>query len=130
VFGPKPKFDQHVRINRKERRAAINTILSQKVKEGKLHVLTTPRLETPKTKMLAQFLKTAGLDQKKVLFVAEYEYPSHYVPLAKSLRNIPKVKFINLRNVNGYELICADHIVVMEPALEQLTALLGSAVSS
>lgn len=130
VFGPKPKFDQHVRINKKERRAAINYLLSQKMKDGKVHVLKTPALENPKTKILAEFLKAAGLDQRKVLFVAEYEYPSHYVPLAKSLRNIPKVKFINLSNVNGYELMSSDHIVLMEPALEQLTELLGSSISS
>ena len=33
VFGPKPKFDQHVKINRKERQAAIRFLLSEKIKE-------------------------------------------------------------------------------------------------
>lgn len=130
VFGPKPKFDQHVRINKKERRAAMNFLLSEKIKAGKLHVLKSTEMQGPKTKVVASFLKTAGFDEQKVLFLSEYEYPSHYVALAKSLRNIPKVKFINLRNINGYELMYTEHIVVMEPAFEQLTALLGRPVSS
>ncbi len=128
VFGPKPKFDQHVRINRKERRAAVNFLLSEKIKSGKIHVLKPTLMSEPKTKEMASFLKNAGLNEKKVLFVAEYDYPSHYTAIAKSIRNIPKVKFINLRNINGYELMCSDHIVVMEPAFEELTALLGRSV--
>lgn len=128
VFGPKPKFDQHVRINKKERRAAVNYLLAQKIKEGKIHLLAAPKMEAPKTKVVVDFLKAAALNERKVLFIAEYEYPSHYVSLAKSLRNIPKAKFINLRNINGYELMCADHIVLMEPAFEQLTELLGGSV--
>jgi large subunit ribosomal protein L4 len=130
VFGPKPKFDQHVRINKKERRAAINFLLSEKIKAGKMHVLKASHMSEPKTKTLVAFLKSAGLQEQKVLFISEYEYPSQYVSLAKSLRNIPKVKFVNLRNVNGYELMCMEHIVLMEPAFEQLTALFGSPVSS
>lgn len=129
VFGPKPKFDQHVRINRKERRAAMNFLLSEKIKSGKLYVLKSEEMQQPKTQVVASFLKTAGFNEQKVLFLSEYEYPSHYVALAKSLRNIPKVKFINLRNINGYELMNSDHIIVMEPAFEQLTALFGRPVS-
>lgn len=130
VFGPKPKFDQHVRINRKERRAVMNYLLSEKIKSGQMSLLASAEMEQPKTKLLASFLKTAGLEAQKVLFISEYEYPSSYVPFAKSLRNIPKVKFINLRNINGYELMYSGHIVLMEPALEQLTELFGRPVSS
>ena len=128
VFGPKPKFDQHVRINKKERRAAINFLLSEKIKAGHLAVLKASEMEQPKTKILNSFLKTTGLEDKKVLFIAEYDYPSHYTSFAKSLRNIPKVKFINLRNINGYELMVHDQIVLMEPAFDELTALLGRPV--
>jgi large subunit ribosomal protein L4 len=128
VFGPKPKFDQHVRINRKEKRAAMNYMLSEKIKAGKVHVLRSSEMSEPKTKALSSFLKNVGLDQNKVLFMSEYEYPSHYTAIAKSLRNIPKAKFINLRNINGYELMCSDHIILMEPAFDELKELLGGTV--
>lgn len=130
VFGPKPKFNQHVRINKKERRAAMNFLLSEKIKAGKMHVLKAAEMQEPKTQVVASFLKTVGFTEQKVLFLSEYEYPSHYVALAKSLRNIPKIKFINLRNINGYELMNTEHIIVMEPAFEQLTALFGRPVST
>lgn len=127
VFGPKPKFDQHVKINKKERRAVMNYLLSEKVKAGKMHVLESALMQEPKTKTVANFLSNAGLNNKKVLIIAEYEYPSHYTAFAKSLRNVPKVKFINLRNINGYELMCWDHIIMMSPAVEQFTGLLEGA---
>ena len=125
VFGPKPKFDQHVRINKKERRAVMNFLLSEKIKAGKMMVLEAEKMAEPKTKLLSTFLKTTNLEDKKVLFISEYDYPSHYTSLAKSLRNIPKVKFINLRNINGYELMVYEHIIMMDPAVEELKALLG-----
>jgi len=123
VFGPKPKFNQHVKINQKERSAVMNYLLSEKIKAGELSLLKAEIMQAPKTKVLASFLKITGMGDQKILFLSEYEYPAHYTALAKSLRNIPKVRFMNLRNINGYELMNANRIVVMEPALEQLKAL-------
>src|SRR5271154_3840437 len=50
VFGPKPKFDQHVRINKKEKKAAIRFLLAEKMREDKLHIIDNIDIETPKTK--------------------------------------------------------------------------------
>lgn len=127
VFGPKPKFNQHIRINQKERSAVMNYLLSEKIKSGELSVLKAEIMQGPKTQMLASFLQATGLTGQKVLFLSEYEYPSHYTNLAKSIRNIPRVRFLNLRNINGYELMNTNHIVLMEPAIEQLTALFEGA---
>lgn len=125
VFGPKPKFDQHVRINKKERRLAIRSLLSQLIKNDRVHVLKYKPMEEPKTKVMVNFLKKIGLDEKKTLFLTEMEYPKEYLHLAKSLKNIKRAKFLNLKNINGYEMLSTQHIVLMEPAVEQLTTLLG-----
>src|ERR1700733_2105998 len=50
VHAHPPKFDQHVRINKKERRAAIRFLLAEKLRADRLHVLEDFQLDAPKTK--------------------------------------------------------------------------------
>jgi large subunit ribosomal protein L4 len=71
VFGPKPKFDQQVRVNKKEKRAVIRSLLAQKIQEQHFHILSAEGLDAPKTKVMADFLKKLGLSQKRVLFLGE-----------------------------------------------------------
>src|SRR5271168_1072268 len=73
VFGPKPKFDQHVKINKKEKKAVIHAILSDKILNSSIIVLESTQLDAPRTKTLDNFLKNAGL-LKRVLFLAEGNY--------------------------------------------------------
>lgn len=140
VFGPKPKFDQHVRINRKERRAAMRHLLAEMIRDSRVVVLENPQMSTPSTKTLVGFLKSVGLS-RRVLFLEKGESAQieksdgsqqevsvatrGHEHLAKSLRNIPKVHFSLAMNLNGYDLAIADHLVVTEDALGQLLSWLG-----
>src|SRR5262249_51694060 len=107
VFGPKPKFDQHVRINRKEKRAAIRCLLGEKIREKALLILDSFQMEKPKTKTVVQFLR-AATQGKRVLFLGEGENEEIQVGeakvtvslkcdkhrnFAKSVQNIPKTAF-------------------------------------
>ena len=56
VFGPRPKFDLHVRINKKERHAAIAALIAEKIKTHRIHVLQKDAMKAPKTKTVAAFL--------------------------------------------------------------------------
>ena len=135
VFGPKPKFDQHVRINKKERRAAIRYLLAEKVKFNKVRVLDNTELDPPKTKTVQNFLDTCELRGRRVLFLGEgnfAEVETHgaknkvsvrcdkHANFAKSTRNIPKVQFALVGTVSGYDIIAAQHIVLTEAALTEL----------
>ena len=60
VFGPKPKFDQHVRINKKEKRSAIRFLLGEKIRNNKVHIIESTAIDAPKTKIVADFLKNSG----------------------------------------------------------------------
>lgn len=121
VFGPRSKEDQHVRINKKERRAAIRHMLVEKVKENHVHVLEQPALKTPQTKKMALFLKTLSALNKRVLFLGGAEEEL----LVKSMRNIPKVEFVFLPNVNGYDLALSQEVIVMDGVIDEFMAILG-----
>jgi large subunit ribosomal protein L4 len=133
VFGPKPKFDQHVRINRKERQAAIRFLLAEKLRANKLHVVQDFSLDEPKTKNIVEFMKAVDLSGR-VLFLGEGAYvqlPFEGAPtfsvgqdthnnFIKSIRNIPKASFSLVKNISGYDVLVAHHIVLTEKALEEL----------
>ncbi|NGX38141.1 MAG: 50S ribosomal protein L4 [Chlamydiae bacterium] len=124
VHAPRPKFDQHVRINRKERRLAIRHLLSQKIIDTHAHILEYSALKSPQTKTLAHFLKALKLSGKRVMFVAE-SGDTDYSSLTKSLRNIPKVEFTYVPNLNGYELAVAHELIILDSAVEEIKETLG-----
>lgn len=134
VFGPKPKFDQHVRINKKERQAAIRFLISEKIKDKRVHIIDSTELEAPKTKTIAAFLKECGLNGR-VLFLGEgtyFEVETDECPIrmsmpsrnhdnfVKSLRNLPKIEFTLAANVNGYDIAKAHDLVFTESAFQEL----------
>ncbi|MCH9610450.1 MAG: 50S ribosomal protein L4 [Chlamydiales bacterium] len=116
VFGPKPKFDQHVRINQKERRAAINALLAQRIKDNDVLVVDDKEFELkkPSTKSVASFLKKHSVRPSKLLFVGAGEM------MAKSIRNLKGSSAILPMNVNGYDLLVAHKVVLSESALKEL----------
>lgn len=134
VFGPKPKFDQHVRINKKERRAAIRFLLSEKISENRLQVIENTEMSEPRTKTIVNLLKQANT-HRRVLFLGESRYEEIQVNddvkkvsvhsdqhenFVKSLRNVPKAEFALAKNINGYDILVAHHIIVTEKAMQEL----------
>jgi large subunit ribosomal protein L4 len=142
VFGPKPKFDQHVRINRKERQAAIRTLLRQKIEGERVIVIENDAFHdalqsSPKTKVVAEFVKNRNLQGRKVLFIGEGHSETidgefsisiksqRHDNFKKSLRNLPGCAFTIAPNINGYDLIASYALVFTEKAFEQLVEMVG-----
>jgi large subunit ribosomal protein L4 len=127
VFGPKPKFDMHVRINKKEKRAAIRSLIVEKIQENRVHVLCKGDLKEPKTKTMAGFLDHLNVGARRVLVLAESkkEMGSPHENLAKSLRNLPKKEYSSIPQINGYSLMLAQDLVILESALDEFLAILG-----
>ncbi len=134
VFGPRPKFDQHVRINKKERRAAIRCLIAEKIRENKLIIIDDTALDAPRTKSITEFMKSADI-KGRTLFLGEsnrvpfdIEGQEYTVDVAtdkhenfiKSLRNLPKVEFALASNISGYDVMVASNMVVTEAALNEL----------
>lgn len=134
VHAPKPKFDQHVRINKKERRAVILFLLAEKIKENRLHILENFNLKAPKTAKVAGFIKSCNFG-KRILFLGEGAYEevetadvtkkisvatNKHHNFIKSMRNLPKVEFSLAANISGYDVLLANDIVLTEDAFQQI----------
>lgn len=133
VFGPQPKFDQHVKINKKERRSAVGYVLGQLASENALFVVQDPALKMPKTKDVVALLN-AMESKGRVLFILEtpqqkidvagqsllMSVPSHkYDAFKKSQANLPKVGVTLLSDLNAYQLLKANTVIISESALKQ-----------
>lgn len=138
VFAPRPKFDQHVKINKQERRAVVRHLISEKIQNNCVHVLKCEDLEMPKTKVIDRFLQAIQLKGKRVLFLAEsfvttgkknkqkMSHPANrYENFLKSIRNLQKVEFLFVPNMNGYDLMVSQSIVILEPAVDEVMMTLG-----
>jgi large subunit ribosomal protein L4 len=109
IFGPKPR-DYNFKLNRKVKDVAKISALSYKAKENAIVVVEDINFEAPKTKQLTQILNGLKINSKKLLFV----YPEDNENLFLSMRNIPKVNGLLLADINTYDIVNADLLVLTE----------------
>lgn len=116
IFGPKPTtYDQ--KLNRKVKDLAKIGALSYKAKDSAIVIVEDLKFETPKTKAFAGVMQKLGIADKKALFV----YPELDTNFYLSLRNIPNAAAIELADINTYDIVNADVMVLTETAAKIFT---------
>ncbi len=105
VFGPTPR-SYSFKINRKERRLALKSAISEKVAENKLVVIDSLELISTKTKDAIKMLETLKLEGK-VLFVSSHDAEKLYL----ATRNLNNVAVIMADEINVYDIVNADVLV-------------------
>ena len=114
VHAPKPR-DYSYALNKKVRKLALLSALSDKALTGNLIVLDELKLETYKTKVVADCLKAIGAG-KKALIVLE----NNDAFAVKSIANIAGAKSAQVNTINTYDVINADTLVIVKGAVEKL----------
>jgi len=116
VFGPKP-HSYDFKLNRKVKDLAKISALSHKTKNNALVVVEDLKFEAPKTKQVADALKSLQLSEKKTLVVVDELNDNLYL----SLRNMEKVQSCALTDLNTYDIINADALILTEGAAKIFT---------
>ncbi len=114
VHAPKPR-DYSYALNKKVRRLALKSALSDKVATGNLIVLDELKLDGYKTKTVADCLKAIGAG-KKALVVLE----NNDAFAVKSIANIEGVKSAQFNTINTYDILHADTLVMVKGAVEKI----------
>ncbi|MDA3615125.1 50S ribosomal protein L4 [Polluticaenibacter yanchengensis] len=109
IFGPKP-HGWDIKLNRKVKDLAKMSVLSAKAKENAIVVVEDLDFSTPSTKQFVGVMKGLEIADKKALFV----YPEINENLYLSLRNIPNAAGSILSDINTYEILNADVLVLTE----------------
>ena len=122
IFGPRPR-SYDVAMNRKERRLALRTALMSRVDRIVVAKGFGNDLESPRTREITAALGRLGIEaDARVLLVLHQ--PSDTVRL--SVRNLPRVKLIAADQLNVFDLLHADHLVVGEEALARIQEVYGA----
>ena len=120
VFGPTPNKNYKKKQNKKERRLALLSALSYKVKEKELIVVDSIKFETNKTKEMTNLLSKLNITGNKVLVVVE-ELTEN---ICLAARNLANVKLVSYTEVNAFDLTNADNMLITEAALKKLEEVL------
>jgi large subunit ribosomal protein L4 len=111
IFGPKPR-DYDFKLNRKVKDLAKMSALAYKAKGNAIMVVEDIKMDVPKTKQLTETLKGLNVHGKKVLFVMPDESENLYL----SLRNVPTIEGVLLADINTYDIVNAEVLVLSETA--------------
>ena len=116
VFGPKPR-SYNLAMNRKERRLALRTALMSRIPDAKVIKDFGTNLDVPKTTEIVALLKRIGINpSEKVLIILNK--PSEVIK--RSIRNLEKVKLIAADQLNVFDLLNANSLVISEDALSAI----------
>ena len=111
IFGPKP-HSYDFKLNKKVKDLAKISALSYKAKENAIVVVEDVNFDAPKTKTFAGVLKALNIDDKKSMFILAE--PNENVEL--SLRNVPSVLGVSLSDINTYDIVNSEVLVLTESA--------------
>ena len=119
VFGPVPR-DYSFKLNKKVKDLARKSALTYKAKDNSIAVIEDFQLEAPKTKQFVSMLKSLGADAQKTLVVL----PENNFNIVASGRNIQNTKVITASQINTYDVIHADKLILVESSVEKIDNLL------
>jgi len=122
IFGPKPR-KYNLEMNRKERRLALRTALMSRISDAKIIKDFGSKLEVPKTSEILALLKRVGIDADgKILIILNK--PSEIIK--RSIRNLEKIKLISADQLNVFDLLNANSLVIGEDALSTIKEVYGN----
>ena len=113
IFGPQPR-DYSFKLNKKVKRLARISALTYKAKENSIHIVEDFKMENPKTKEFISVMKSLNLADKKVLMLT----PDVNHNLLLSSRNVQKKKVSRAADLNTYDVLYAQDILMVESAVE------------
>lgn len=115
IFGPRPR-DYHFKLNRKVKALARKSALSYKAKENNITIVEDFNLDAPKTQDYQKVLTNLSVTENKTLLIL----PDHDQNLHLSSRNLPKAKVLPITELNTYELLNADKVLIFESSIEKI----------
>jgi len=120
IFPNSPDENFSQKVNRKMYRAGMASILSQLAREDRLRVVSEFKLDAPKTKLLAQKVKSLGFEELLVLTTDE-DMDENLMLSARNLRN---VLVMSVRNANPVALVRFPNVVLTKAAVAKLEEIL------
>ena len=120
VFGPQPR-DYSFKLNKKVKDLARRSALTYKAKDQSISIVEDFNFEAPKTKQYVAMLKSLGMEAQKTLLVI----PEVSKNIVTSGRNIKNTKVITASQLNTYDVMHADKLILVESSVGKIDTLLN-----
>jgi large subunit ribosomal protein L4 len=120
AFGPRPR-DYSFKLNKKVKSLARISALSYKAKENAITVLEDFNFEAPKTKNFVDLIANLNFAEKKTLFVLGSANKNVYL----SSRNLQGTKVVNASDLNTYDILHAENLILSEGSLKVIETILN-----
>ena len=120
AHGPKPR-DYSKKVNTKTRRLALRKALTERINAGQVIVVDSLKLESHKTKALADQIESLAPEGTVLLVNGEADGN-----LALAARNIPLVELVEAESLNTYEVLRPDTVIISKDALEKVASRLNT----
>ena len=115
IFGPRPR-KYMVRLNKKVKRLARKSALSNKAAAGNILIVEDFSFESPKTKEFVNILQQLEVKgEKAVLVTSDFEKEVYM-----SSRNLPKMQTVRATDLNTYEIMNANKLILVEGAVDKI----------
>jgi large subunit ribosomal protein L4 len=121
IFPNSPDQNYTQKINRKMYRAGLASIFSQLVRENRLTVVDSLVVDSPKTKLLAQKMKSIGLGSGRVLIITDNFDENLYL----SSRNLPNVLVLEVHQADPVSLVRFPQVLVTRVAMAKIEEMLA-----
>lgn len=121
VFGPVPR-DYSFKLNKKVKDLARKSALSYKAKDNSIAVLEDFSFDSPKTKQYVALLNALSLADKKTLLIL----PEGNKNVVLSGRNLQNAKVMTAEQINTYDVMNADNVILVESAISKVETLLNN----
>jgi large subunit ribosomal protein L4 len=120
IFGPTPR-DYSFKLNKKVKDLARKSALTYKAKDNMIAVVEDFNFEAPKTKQFISLIKALSLQDKKTLFVL----PDANKNVVLSGRNIQNSKIVTADQINTYDVMNAEQVILVESSITKIDNLLN-----
>jgi large subunit ribosomal protein L4 len=120
VFGPQPR-DYSFKLNKKVKDLARRSALTYKAQDNSISIVEDFNLDAPKTKQYLNLLKSLSFSDKKTLLVL----PELNKNVVLSGRNVKNTKVITASQINTYDVLHADQLILVESSISKLDNLLN-----
>jgi large subunit ribosomal protein L4 len=120
VFGPEPR-DYTFKLNKKVKQLARKSALTYKAKDNCITVLEDVKFEKPQTKQYISMLTNLKLDDKKTLLVVGDINKNAFL----SARNLSAAKVVAAKDINTYDILNADNVLLCESSIKQIETILS-----
>jgi len=120
IFGPQPR-DYSFKLNKKVKDLARKSALTYKAKDKSIAILEDFNFDAPKTKTYISLLKSLSFLDKKTLLVLSEANQN----IVKSGRNIQNTKIITVNQINTYDVMNADQLILVESSISKIDTILN-----